>query len=428
MSFYSKTNLVKVFKALLFGLFLWPMNTNPSRAADDICQIPLVEIILLQDFGRAFFCAGERLVEDPNDTEAQLMFARAAQETGQFEIAVSFADRARQQQLTKADKFASYLISGMARAGQGKFISANLDLRRGSDFAISDVEKKIIRQAIANVGSMSPWRYSLGFSVEPSTNVNAGSMHDSMTWFGSTATISEDGQAQSGIAYTANVSINYMKPVSASLYWDNKASVSATAYEGPGRNNVEYSLTSGLRHSPATDAASQVYGYVAYDKRFIAEANSSEVFGKYQPYYRQTTLGVEYHRVLDATSDLKIYVTYTDRASDVSPVQDAQISTIGGNYSLAVNKDVSLAFGGYWRDTASESAGIAAKTGNVSFGADWAPATWPLTLLGELAYSHTEFKNRIIAYTGKRVDDDVYLELALTHKNIQLYGFNPTSG
>ena len=143
-------------------------------------------MILLQDFGRAFFCAGERLEQNPNDTEAQLIFARAAQETGQFEIAVSFADRARQYQISKADRFASHLISGMARAGQGKYISANLDLRRGSDFAVSAVEKNIINQAITNVGSMSPWRYSLGFSIEPSTNVNAGSMHETMTWFGST--------------------------------------------------------------------------------------------------------------------------------------------------------------------------------------------------------------------------------------------------
>ena len=249
-----------------------------------------------------------------------------------------------------------------------------------------------------------------------------------MVWIDRTEAISEDGQAQSGIAYTANASINYMKPVSANLYWENKASVFATAYEGPGRNNAEYSLTSGLQYSLKGNAVSLVYGYVTYDKRFIAESSGSEAFGKYQPYYRQTMLGAEYHRVLDATSELKIYVTHTDRVSDVSAVQDAQISTIGGNYALAVNKDVSLTFGGYWRDTSADSANIAAKTGNLSIGADWAPATWPLILSGELDYTHTDFKNRIIAYTGKRMDDDVSLELALTHENIQFYGFNPTFG
>lgn len=423
-----KLKLGNIINALIFSLLAWPMIATPSRADDGFCQIPLVEMILMQDFGRAFFCAGERLELNPNDTEARLIFARAAQETGQFEIAVSFANRARQYQISKADRFASYLISGLARAGQGKFISANLDLRRGSDFAVSEVEKKIIRQAIASIGAMSPWRYVLGFSVEPSTNVNAGSMHDTMTWFGSTATISEDGQAQSGTAYTGNASIHYIKPISATLYWENMAGVSATTYDGPGRNNVEYSLTSGLRYSPKGNAASLVYGYVTHDKRFIAETTGSEGFRNFEPYYRQTTLGVEYHQILDADFTWEIYTSYTDRISNISSTQDAQISSIGGNFSLSVNDETSLTLGGYWRDTASNSADIAALAGNLSIGVDWASVDWPVTVSGELDYTHTDFKTRIFGYTGKRADDNVSLELVLALENIQFYGFNPNVG
>lgn len=93
-----------------------------------------------------------------------------------------------------------------------------------------------------------------------------------------------------------------------------------------------------------------------------------------------------------------------------------------------VNEKTSLTFGNFLRDTVSKSANVASFAGNLSIGVDWTLEIWPLTLSGDLAYSHTGFKNLIIGYTGKRMDDNVSFELALTHENIQFYGLNPTFG
>lgn len=91
-------------------------------------------------------------------------------------------------------------------------------------------------------------------------------------------------------------------------------------------------------------------------------------------------------------------------------------------------EEISLTVGGYLRDTASDSAGIAVLAGNLSIGIDWAPVEWPVTVSGELGYTHTDFKTQIFRYTGKRVDDNVSLDLVLTLENILFYGFNPDFG
>lgn len=421
MKICSKIALAAISKTFLICLVLFPVNTAQSQEIDDACQIPLVEIILLQDFGRAFFCAGEQLQQNPNDIQAQLIFARAAQETGQFDVAISFANLAREHQLSEADRFASYLISGMAHAGQGNFISANLDLRRGSDFANTEIEKKIVTQAIESVGQMSPWQYSLGLGIKPSTNVNGGSMHDTMTWFGSTANISEDGQAQRGIGYTFDANVTHAKPLSPNLHWENKANVSATLYKGPGQPNAQYSLTSGLRFSTKESAVSQVYGYIAYDKLFVADASASQSFENYHPYYSQTSFGVEYHRKLDTESAVKFYTLYSDRISDISSLHDAQISTVGGTFTSEIN-NIGFTVSGSLANTASNSADIASVSQNLALGVDWAMGSMPVTLTGDLGYTHTSFKEQVFGYTDKHVDDQVTLELSLTHNNIQFMG------
>ncbi len=95
---------------------------------------------------------------------------------------------------------------------------------------------------------------------------------------------------------------------------------------------------------------------------------------------------------------------------------------------MTVNEEISLTVGSYLRDTASDSAGIAALAGNLSIDVDWTPADWPVSVSGELGYTHTNFKTQIFGYTGKRVDDNVSLNLVLTLENIQFYGFSPNVG
>lgn len=206
------------------------------------------------------------------------------------------------------------------------------------------------------------------------------------------------------------------------MIWENKASVYATVYDGRGLNSASGSIASGLRYS--TDDGGLVYGYASYDVRYVGEALGGAAFGTYEPYYVQTTVGIEYHRQPDANSALKVYATYTDRDSAVSATQDAVIATFGGNFSVALGA-AKLTLGGYVRDTTSDAATVAARTANASIGVAY-PVNELLTIAGNLAYTRTEFGAVLYGYTQARQDDRV--EVSITPKSVQFYGFNPTLG
>ena len=170
------------------------------------------------------------------------------------------------------------------------------------------------------------------------------------------------------------------------------------------------------------------YWYVAYDKRYIGQTLGGPTFGEYIPYYSQMTLGLEFHKQPDARSAWKVFATYADRTSDISPVQDAQVSTAGGSYTFALNDNIVLALSGLVQDTQSDSADAAATSGSLNAGMSLALETMPITLSGNLGTTHTEYKTLLGGYSDLRMDDAVNLELALTHDDIQFYGFNPTFG
>lgn len=399
-----------------------------SATVESDCDTPLRNIVQVQNFRLAYFCAEQQLASDPENTNAMLVLARAAQELGQMERADELAKTARTYALTTGQRFAAYLISGVAQASQQNLTSAKILLYRASDFARLEPEHEIIRRVLAQISTQSPWRFSLGVNILPSTNINNGSLHDTFELGGFEFVLNDDAKAQSGIGYTATASATPQRLVSDRTMWENSASLTGTVYDGRGRNDVQYSVKSGLHYTPQSETSSFLYGYAAYDKRYIGQSIGGPAFGDYIPYYAQLTFGMEYHQQPDTTSAWKVYATYSDRASDVSPVQDALIATVGGVYTFAISDNMILALSGFVQDTQSDSADIAATAGNVSVAMTWALDTTPITLSGKLGITHTDYQILLGGYSGLRVDNAVTMEIGLSHDDIQFYGFNPTFG
>ena len=418
-----RSNSVTLVIVVLITLALG--SASSSAATEPACDAPLRDIVKVQNFPVAYICAKQRLALDPDNIDAMLVLARAAQELGQFELADTLAQKARGYQLNTGQKFAAYLISGIAQANQSKFLSAKVLLYRASDFARAEPERRLIREVLAQLNARSPWKFSASASLNPSTNINGGSLHDTIEFAGLEFSLDEDAQAQPGIGYSANVQLAHQTRLSTRSIWENKAQVAGTFFAGRGRNNLGYTLTSGLSYT--ISPSSQVHGYLSYSEGYIASALNAPALTEYSPHYAQTSVGAAYHSALFPDSSWSTYVSYSARTSAQSQLQDALIATLGGAYSIARGPQM-FTFGGYIQDTEALGADTAARAANLWVGITRDVENTPLTLSGKLGYTHTEYKYLMGGYADVRVDDDVSLELSATRGDIQFFGFNPVLG
>lgn len=306
--------------------------------------------------------------------------------------------------------------------------AAKILLYRASDFARADAEHKIVRSKISQISALSPWKFSAGVNITPSTNINGGSRHDTIQHGGLEFELDEDAKAQSGVRYSASAELSHRTRLSSTAIWEQQISAVGNAYDGRGRNEVRYTLKSGLRYTPKNAIPSLFYGFLSYGKRYIAQTVSEPILDEYIPYNSQLTYGLEYHRQPKPTSAWKVFTNYSNRISNSSTAKDAQIGTIGGSYTFALNDDTALSISGFAQDTRAVSPDVAASAGNLSTSITWKPDTLPFALSGNIGYMHTEFKHLAGGYSVLRIDDNVSLKLAFTHHDIQFYGFNPTIG
>ena len=419
---------VRYLPRLAAGCTIFSTLIIATATAETTCEAPLREIVQARDFQYAYYCAEIQFDANPRDADAILVMARAAQELGQMERADELAKKARTLNLSTGQKFAAYLISGMAQASQQNFTTAKVLLYRASDFARLEPETRVVRQALNRLNTDAPWRLSIDGNILPSSNINSGSLHETIELGSLEFGLDEDAQAQAGVGYTGSLAATHRKRISARAVWENSANLSATVYDGRARNTATYGVVSGLHYTPANTPSALIYTYLGFEKNFAADEIDGPVLGIYSPYYSQITAGLEYHLSRRNGSAWKIFATYVDRKSDISALQDTQITTAGLSYSHAINDNTVVGFSGFLQNSNSVSADIAANAQNLSAEISWRPDGSPLTLSGAVNYTHTDYIHQLFGYPEARIDDDVTLEAAFMHNDIQFYGFNPTFG
>ena len=392
--------------------------------AEEPCDLSLRVLVEMQDFGAAYECGLQVVESEPRNADALLVVARAAQETGRPEVAVEYVRRARLLPLDRAQEFAARLIGGMAEAALGNTLVARVQLRRASDFAGNPVERDVIARALANVSAGSPWSGTVRFGINPSSNINGGSLHDTITWLGLEFPLDADAKAQAGIGYALGGDVTYAALFGDRVQWENTLRFDATVYDGRGRNDVQAGFVSAVSYAPDSAVPGVWKGSLSLERRVIAVDLGAPVFGEYMPYTGTATLSLERYWQPGADRLGAVYASYAYRRSDNGGA-DARISRVGGfgRFALAGGQ---MQLGGYLEDLASTDANDAARAVQVSLGYARGFGGVDLSLQAQL--THTEYRERLFGYPAARVDDTGVLEVSVTPTGWQFFGFRPQFG
>lgn len=421
--------------ALVVIALIFPTFVQPSFAQTSDCSVPLGEIIISQNFGLAYFCSGKRLEADPQDQEAILVFARSALEIGQYDVATDFAQRSRELELSKPERFVSFLISGLANARQENYLTAKIYLRRAANFTQNDRQTQIIGSAMSQVRANSPWSFRLSLNIDPSSNVNGGSIEDTFVGYAGITSgelidvpITEDGQAQPGIGYSISAGATHKIRLSNNALWENSVMYDRTRYDGLGRNNYRLAAKSGIRFRTSGDARARWFASVMYEQVNIAEGLEGELASDFYNYYDQTTFGLERRWSTNSGNAMSIYGNYIVREGIRDETRGATIARVGMSYGFPLSDSVVMRIGGYVEDAYSEHYDNARTAQNISMQVSWDIRQIPVNLAGRISYTNVDYKLLASRFPEIRENDDISLNIGVTPKNIQFYGFRPTFG
>jgi hypothetical protein len=146
--------------------------------------------------------AAALLQRDPTDASAWVVVARIRRAAGDIDGALEAARNANAYADTNEERFAAAVELAAGNILKDRNLYAQFWLRRAAQVAPTE---ELQEQAIRNfraVRAQTPWRFTFGFSVVPSSNVNNGSSEEILELFGLPFVLSGDAQALSGVEFT----------------------------------------------------------------------------------------------------------------------------------------------------------------------------------------------------------------------------------
>jgi hypothetical protein len=149
------------------------------------------------------------LQRDPADVEARLMAARVARAAGANGAARAHARAAWAAATAPGDRFAAAMVRAQALASDGNRTAAMFWLRRAAEIAPTPQARAVAARDFAYVRARNPFSVELVFAVAPSSNVNNGSRHETITLFGAPFTLSPAARALSGGVMAAGVRLGF---------------------------------------------------------------------------------------------------------------------------------------------------------------------------------------------------------------------------
>ena len=200
----------QVFAGLAAGAILW---AAPAAAQ---VELPVEEA---RGLAAALEAQGEReaaatiaaalLERDPTDAAAWIVVARIRRAAGDTEGALEAARRANANADTDDERYAAAveLAAGNFRLERG--LIAQFWLRRAAQVAPTEELREAAIRNFRVVRAQTPWSWSLGFSVVPSSNVNNGSRAETIEIAGLPFVLSGDARALSGLEATLTGSVTY---------------------------------------------------------------------------------------------------------------------------------------------------------------------------------------------------------------------------
>jgi tetratricopeptide (TPR) repeat protein len=158
------------------------------------------------------------LARDPKDAAALILRSQALRAQGKLAEAEAAGRAAFAAADTMALKYGASLAVAQALSLQGKRTFAQIWLRRATHFATTEPQRARVAQDYAYVRSQNPLSLSFDASIQPSDNVNNGSIHAIWNFFGIPLQLSGDAQALSGTVGDFGVSGSYRLQQSTATY------------------------------------------------------------------------------------------------------------------------------------------------------------------------------------------------------------------
>lgn len=207
-----KAGIVKCLAVLLFLAHPVAAQQNQSVAlsADELRSLAAQNVVngnprLGYDMARAL------LARDPNDVEALVIRARAARDMGRVDEALVTARMAWRNAKSSNEKFGAAMVMAQALSTSGAQTRSQLWLRRAAQNAPNPELKNAAIRDFRFVRRANPWATELSASVSPNSNINNGSIRETVQLFDLPFEFQLSGAARalSGLQYSYGLSTRY---------------------------------------------------------------------------------------------------------------------------------------------------------------------------------------------------------------------------
>lgn len=153
--------------------------------------------------------AAQLLAVDPDDASAWVVVARIRRAGGDWDGALDAARRAHRTADTDDERHAAAVEIAAVHFAQERRLLAQFWLRRAAQVAPSEALRAQAVRNLRAVRSQTPWAFSVGFGVVPTSNVNNGSRSETIEIAGLPFVLSGDARALSGVEATLSGSARY---------------------------------------------------------------------------------------------------------------------------------------------------------------------------------------------------------------------------
>lgn len=168
------------------AVMVWAHGPGHAAEAMTVDEVRATAIGLLKDNQprEALALAHALLERDPEDASAWIIASRAERNLGRSRDARISAQKAWSKAQDPDLKYNAALIRAQALSSDGAMSRAQIWLRRASHLAETDAQRARAVEDFRFVRSQNPWRTDVNLSFAPTSNVNNGSQHDTISFAG----------------------------------------------------------------------------------------------------------------------------------------------------------------------------------------------------------------------------------------------------
>lgn len=411
-----------------------PPSAPPALSADQVRQTA-VSALRSGNPETAYRFSEALLQRDPQDHAALLIQSRAARALGNYREARNAAKQAWRLAESDAQRYSASLLMAQALSSGGKKTLAQFWLRRAVHHAPDARRQARAIRDFRYVRATSPWHHRLSFSITPESNINNGSSERTSRLYYKLTEVLLGGPAEfqlggtqmalSGIEYAAGVSTRYRFKETATRAHDLTLTADYRTY-----------TLSGEAKAQAPGAKGSDFAFGSYSAGYAHKGLNFARRGEYrlaalggQTWYG----GEEYTRFLRLSAG-QSYKFEGGRRIGAQISGDRQFGVMTSDLDT-LRADVSYSFriggqAGFLTGLSLAQSDSPAPEDEFSEAGLRAQLTLGKPILGAVARIGLAAYDRSYAVSRHspdgRQDEKYALDLSLTFREIDYYGFNPT--